>query len=170
MDGWDPLHPDEPHAPADGSEGVVVGDDTGSLPAYRDPIHEGVPMSENLRKALYALIPAVVAVLTAYGVITDSLAVLWASVATIAVGFAYAASRATGNRFLDPEVRRGLYVLAPAVVALVGGYVALDVGLWSSLAVAILGAGLAIGNVDPDVPVYDPRYDIEGELDEDDAA
>jgi hypothetical protein len=107
-------------------------------------------MSATLRKGLYGLIPAVVLVLTVYGVLTDSLGVLWANVATLAVGFAYAASRATGNRLLDPEVRRCLYVLVPAAVALIGGYLSIDVGLWSSLAAAILGAGLAVWNVNPD--------------------
>lgn len=107
-------------------------------------------MSASTRKALYGLIPVTVTLLTAYGILTDSLAVLWANVATMAVGFAYAASRATGTRVLDPEVRRALYVLVPAVVALVGGYVSLDVGLWTSLVMAVLGAALAGVNVDPD--------------------
>lgn len=107
-------------------------------------------MSATTRKALYGLIPAAVALLTAYGILTSTLAVLWGNVATLAVGFGYAASRATGNRFGDPEVRRYLYVLAPAVVALIGGYVSLDVALWTSLVLAVLGAALAGLNVDPD--------------------
>lgn len=107
-------------------------------------------MSANTRKALYGLIPAVVTLLTVYGVLTDNLAVLWANVATLTLGFAYAASRASGNRFGDPEVRRALYVLVPAGVALIGGYVSLDVGLWTSLVMAVLGAALAGLNVDPD--------------------
>lgn len=38
MDRWDPLtDPLEAHAPADGSDGVVVGDDTGQLPRVRVP-------------------------------------------------------------------------------------------------------------------------------------
>ena len=107
-------------------------------------------MSATTRKALYGLIPAAVALLTAYGILTSTLAVLWGNVATLAVGFGYAASRATGTRFGDPEVRRYLYVLAPAVVALIGGYVSLDVALWTSLVLAVLGAALAGLNVDPD--------------------
>lgn len=107
-------------------------------------------MTANTRKALYGLIPVVVTLLTVYGVLTSNLAVLWANVATLAIGFGYAASRATGHRFGDPEVRRALYVLVPAAVALVGGYVSLDVGLWTSLAMAVLGAALAGLNVDPD--------------------
>ncbi|MFT4225298.1 hypothetical protein [Micropruina sp.] len=107
-------------------------------------------MSNNTRKALYGLIPTVVTLLTVYGVLTSNLGVLWANVATLAVGFGYAASRATGHRFGDPEVRRALYVLVPAGVALVGGYVSLDVGLWTSLVMGILGAALAGLNVDPD--------------------
>ncbi len=35
MERWDPLDPEQSHAPADGSEGVVVGDDTGILPRVR---------------------------------------------------------------------------------------------------------------------------------------
>ncbi len=107
-------------------------------------------MTPNTRKALYGLIPAVVTLLTVYGVLTSNLAVQWANVATLTIGFGYAASRATGHRFGDPEVRRALYVLVPASVALVGGYVSLDVGLWTSLVMAVLGAGLAGLNVDPD--------------------
>ena len=34
-DRWDPLDPEQSHAPADGSDGVVVGDDTGILPRVR---------------------------------------------------------------------------------------------------------------------------------------
>lgn len=34
-DRWDPLDPAQAHAPADGSEGVAVGDDTGKLPRVR---------------------------------------------------------------------------------------------------------------------------------------
>lgn len=90
------------------------------------------------------------AALTAYGIFTDNLGVLWGNVATLTVGFAFAASRATGDRFGDPEVRRALYVLVPAVVALIGGYFSVDVALWTSLAMAILGAALAWRNVDPD--------------------
>lgn len=107
-------------------------------------------MSANLRKGLYGLIPVVVVALTTYGILTDTLAVLWANVATLAVGLGYAASRATGNRLLDPEVRRALYVLVPAAVALIAGYVSIDAALWSSLVLAILGAALAMVNVDPD--------------------
>ena len=107
-------------------------------------------MTPTMRKALYGLIPLVVAALTAYGIFTDDLGVLWGNVATLTVGFAFAASRATGDRFGDPEVRRALYVLVPAVVALIGGYWSVDVALWTSLAMAILGAALAGLNVDPD--------------------
>lgn len=107
-------------------------------------------MTPTVRKALYGLIPAVVTLLTVYGVLTDNLAVLWGNVATLTIGFAYAASRATGDRFGDPEVRRALYVLAPAAVALVGGYISIDVALWTSLVMAVLGAALAGLNVDPD--------------------
>lgn len=107
-------------------------------------------MTPTMRKALYGLIPLVVAALTAYGIFTDNLGVLWGNVATLTVGFAFAASRATGDRFGDPEVRRALYVLVPAVVALIGGYFSVDVALWTSLAMAILGAALAWRNVDPD--------------------
>ncbi|MFT3971686.1 MAG: hypothetical protein QM695_15780 [Micropruina sp.] len=127
-------------------------------------------MSANTRKALYGLIPAVIALLTVYGVLTSNLAVLWANVATLAVGLGYAASRATGDRFGDPEVRRALYVLVPAGVALVGGYVSLDIGLWTSLVMAVLGAALAGLNVDPDeqadagdgLDVLDGRDDVQG--------
>lgn len=107
-------------------------------------------MSDNTRKALYGLIPAIVALLIAYGLLTSTRAVLWGNVAVLAIGFGYAASRATGNRFGDPQVRRYLYVLAPAIVTLIGGYWSLDVGLWTSLVMAILGAALAGLNVDPD--------------------
>ena len=100
-------------------------------------------MTPTMRKALYGLIPLVVAALTTYGIFTDNLGVLWGNVTTLTVGFAFAASRATGDRFGDPEVRRALYVLVPAVVALIGGYWSVDVALWTSLAMAILGAALA---------------------------
>ena len=121
-------------------------------------------MTPAMRKALYGLIPLVVAALTAYGIFTDDLGVLWGNVATLTVGFAYAASRATGDRFGDPEVRRALYVLVPAVVALIGGYWSVDVALWTSLAMAILGAALAGLNVDPDeqnTADYQPRRAID---------
>lgn len=110
-------------------------------------------MSANLRKALYGVVPILVAVFTGYGLLTNQLGVLWANVLTMAIGFAYAASRATGNKLLDPEVRRAGYVLVPAVVALIGGYYSLDVALWTSLILAILGACLAVLNVDPDEQV-----------------
>lgn len=106
-------------------------------------------MSANMRKALYNLVPIIVAALSAWGVLTQQTAALWLNVLTLIVGLGYAASKATGNRFGDPEVRRWLYVAAPAVVALVGGYFPLDVSLMSSLVVAILGAALATLNVDP---------------------
>ena len=121
-------------------------------------------MTPTMRKALYGLIPLVVAALTAYGIFTDDLGVLWGNVATLTVGFAYAASRATGDRFGDPEVRRALYVLVPAVVALIGGYWSVDVALWTSLAMAILGGALAGLNVDPDEQSdsnYEPQRAIE---------
>lgn len=112
-------------------------------------------MSASLRKSLYGLVSVIVAALVSYGLLTDNLGVLWVNVLTLAVGFAYAASRATGDRLLEPSVRRAGYVLAPAVVALVGGYVALDVGLWTSLVLAFIGSGYAIANVDPDEPLAD---------------
>ena len=34
---YDPIQPDLTHAPADGTPGVVVGDDTGTMPACTDP-------------------------------------------------------------------------------------------------------------------------------------
>lgn len=34
LERWDPLQPEAPHVPADGSDGVVVGDDTDRLPRY----------------------------------------------------------------------------------------------------------------------------------------
>lgn len=104
-------------------------------------------MNDNMRKALYALVPVVIAMLTAYGLVTEQLGVLWANVAVLVIGFAYAASKATGDRFLDPELRRALYVMVPGVVALIGGYFSIDVGLWTSLVVAILGAIMATKNV-----------------------
>lgn len=120
-------------------------------------------MNNNMRKALYALVPVVIAMLTAYGVVTQQLGVLWANVAVLVIGFAYAASKATGNRFLDPEVRRALYVAIPGVVALVGGYFSIDVGLITSLVLAILGAVMATLNVPapvmPDPVVEDVQQD-----------
>ena len=107
-------------------------------------------LTANVRKALYGLIPAVILALTTYGVLTQTRAVLWTNVLTLAVGLGYAAAKATGNRLLDPGVRRSIYVLLPAIVALVGGYVSLDVGLWTSVATAVLASILAIWNVDPD--------------------
>lgn len=106
-------------------------------------------MSDNMRKALYALVPILVAVFTTYGILTQQLGVLWANVLAMLIGFAYAASKATGNRLLDPQVRRALYVLLPSVVALLGGYFSLDVGLWTSVVLSIMGAVVAIWNVDP---------------------
>lgn len=34
---YDPIQPDLTHAPSDGTPGVVVGDDTGTMPACTDP-------------------------------------------------------------------------------------------------------------------------------------
>ena len=113
-------------------------------------------MNANSRKALYALIPIIITMLTAYGVLTDALGVLWLNVLTLMVGLGYAAANATGNRLMNPEVRRALYVLIPAAVALVGGYISIDAGLWSSLVLSILGACLAVLNVDPD-----EQYEVE---------
>lgn len=113
-------------------------------------------MPATLRKALYTLVPVIVTALTAYGLLTEQLGVLWANVLTLAIGFGYAASRATGNRLLNPEVRRAAYVLIPAIVALAGGYWSLDVGLWTSVVLALLGAGYAVANVDPDQPTDTP--------------
>lgn len=107
-------------------------------------------MNDNLRKALYAAIPIIVGALTTYGILTAQLGVVWANVAVQVVGFAYAASRATGNRFLDPAVRRAGYVLLPSIVALIGGYWSIDVALWTSVVTAIAGAIVATMNVDPD--------------------
>lgn len=115
-------------------------------------------MNANSRKALYALIPLIITMLTAYGVLTDALGALWLNVATLAVGLGYAASKATGNRLLDPGVRRALYVLIPAAVALVGGYISIDAALWTSLILGVLGACLAVLNVDPDEQL-DPDFD-----------
>ena len=112
-------------------------------------------MSASLRKAFYALVPIIVAALTTYGLLTEQLGVLWANVLTLAIGCGYAASRATGDRLLAPEVRRAAYVLIPAIVALVGGYVSLDTGLWTSLVLGILGSVYAVANVDPDEPLGD---------------
>lgn len=113
-------------------------------------------MNANTRKALYALIPLIITALVAYGIVTGVTGVLWGNVAVMTVGFAYAASRATGNRLLDPTVRRAAYVLLPGVVALIGGYWSIDVGLWSALILGILGAVYAIANVDPDDTGTDP--------------
>lgn len=107
-------------------------------------------MSDNMRKAIYSAVGIVVIVLTSYGVISQQQGVLWGNVAIMTLGFAYAASRATGNRLLDPGVRRALYVLAPAIVGLIGGYWNIDVALWTSLVLAVFGVLLAIFNVDPE--------------------
>lgn len=107
-------------------------------------------MNENMRKALYALVPVVVLLLTTYGVLNQQQGVLWVNVLTMAIGFAYAASKATGSKWLDSSVRRAVYVLIPAVASLVGGYFSIDVGMWTSVALAILGAVFALANIDPD--------------------
>ena len=117
-------------------------------------------MTATMRKALYNLLPVIVAALSAWGVLTQTTAALWLNVATLAVGLGYAASKATGNRLLDPEVRRYVYVLLPAVVALLGGYVPLNAALLSSLVLAVAGAALAVLNVDPD----EQTADFGGEL------
>ena len=106
-------------------------------------------MSENMKKALYSLISVAVLALTAAGVITTQEGVVWANVAVLAVGFAYAASQARNDAFLNATVRRAGYVLVPAIIALVAQYWSIDVALWTSVATAFLGTFVAIFNIDP---------------------
>ena len=107
-------------------------------------------MNDNTRKALYRLIPFVMAAFVTFGLLTDAQAALVGTTATGTVGLTFALSRATGNRFLDAGVRRALYGLIIAAVAAIGGWVSLDVALWTSLALGVAGSLLAILNVDPD--------------------
>lgn len=107
-------------------------------------------MNANTRKALFAAIPIVVGSIAAWGYITQTQSALLGTTLTAAVGFAWALSRATGNRFLDAGVRRAMYALIIATIATVGGWVAFDAALVTSIIMAILGALLAIWNVDPD--------------------
>lgn len=106
-------------------------------------------MTENMKKALYSAISVAVLALTAAGVITAQEGVVWANVAVLAVGFAYAASQAKNNAFLSATVRRAGYVLVPAIIALVAQYWSIDIALWTSVATAVLGTFVAIFNIDP---------------------
>jgi hypothetical protein len=106
-------------------------------------------MTDNLRKALYTLISVAVLALTAAGVLTQQQGVVWANVGVLAIGFAYAASRARNNLLLDASVRRAGYVLLPAIIALIAAYWSIDVALWTSVATALVGTWVAIYNIDP---------------------
>lgn len=107
-------------------------------------------MTANLRKALFAAIPIVVSAIAAWGYTSQAQAALLGTTLTTTVGFAWALSRATGNRLLDAGVRRALYALIIATIATAGGWATFDVALVTSIALAVVGAILAIWNVDPD--------------------
>lgn len=107
-------------------------------------------MTANLRKALFAAIPIIVSAIAAWGYTTQAQAALLGTTLTATVGFAWALSRATGNRLLDAGVRRALYAMIVAAIATVGGWAAFDVALISSIIMSAVGAVLAIWNVDPD--------------------
>ena len=109
-------------------------------------------MSAHLRKGLYGLILAIVAALSAYGLLDGPQAVAVGQVAALALGALYAALNASGSRLLDPATRRALYLLiaGAGVVPLAWGIAPSAVTLWINLALAAVSALLAIWNVDPD--------------------
>ena len=109
-------------------------------------------MTAHLRKGLYGLVLAIVAALSAYGLLDGPQAVAVGQVAALALGALYAALNASGSRLLDPATRRALYLLiaGAGVVPLAWGIAPSAVALWINLALAAVSAFLAIWNVDPD--------------------
>ncbi|MGV8846361.1 phage holin [Tessaracoccus sp.] len=108
-------------------------------------------MSDNTRRALYALVPTALTLLAFYGLVTGPQSVAIGQDALLVIGVLYAALNAHGNRLLDPTTRRAIYLLIGAIptTLLAYGFHASAITMWGNVVLGLLFSVLSILNVVP---------------------